>query len=72
MRQDSKVPTGTHDSAALSVRGLRHSYGPLETIAGIDLEVPAHGVLGLVGPSGCGKSTLLELICGLRDRKSTR
>jgi NitT/TauT family transport system ATP-binding protein len=67
VRQDTKVPTGNHDSAALSVRGLRHSYGDLETIAGIDLEIPAHGVLGLVGPSGCGKSTLLELICGLRD-----
>ncbi len=67
MRQDTKVPIGNHDSAALSARGLRHSHGPLETIAGIDLEVPAHGVLGLVGPSGCGKSTLLELVCGLRD-----
>ena len=33
----------------------------------LDLEAPAHGVLGLVGPSGCGKSTLLELICGLRE-----
>ena len=48
-------------------RGLRHSYGDLETISSLDLEVPAEGVLGLVGPSGCGKSTLLELVCGLRE-----
>ncbi|MET0307050.1 MAG: ABC transporter ATP-binding protein [Solirubrobacterales bacterium] len=49
------------------MRGLAHSYGELEAIAQLDLEVPAHGVLGLVGPSGCGKSTLLELIAGLQE-----
>ena len=51
----------------VSVRGLRHAYGELEAIERLDLEVSAHGVLGLVGPSGCGKSTLLELICGLQE-----
>lgn len=52
---------------AVEIRGLRHSYGELTTLAGVDLEVPHAGVLGLVGPSGCGKSTLLELVCGLRE-----
>jgi NitT/TauT family transport system ATP-binding protein len=52
---------------AVSVRGLWHSYGELRTVAGLDLHVPAHGVLGLVGPSGCGKSTLLELVAGLQE-----
>jgi ABC-type nitrate/sulfonate/bicarbonate transport system ATPase subunit len=51
----------------VSIRGLSHSYGELEAIERLDLEVPAHGVLGLVGPSGCGKSTLLELIAGLQQ-----
>ncbi len=51
----------------VSARALTHSYGELRTLERIDLEVEAHGVLGLVGPSGCGKSTLLELICGLRE-----
>jgi ABC-type nitrate/sulfonate/bicarbonate transport system ATPase subunit len=51
----------------VSIRGLEHSYADLQTIDGIDLNVPAHGVLGLVGPSGCGKSTLLELIAGLQN-----
>ncbi|HXV05868.1 MAG TPA: ABC transporter ATP-binding protein, partial [Solirubrobacterales bacterium] len=54
-------------AAPVSIRALRHSYGELRTIERLDLEVGAHGVLGLVGPSGCGKSTLLELICGLRE-----
>jgi ABC-type nitrate/sulfonate/bicarbonate transport system ATPase subunit len=66
-RSPSATPRG---GAALSVRDLGHSYGELETIAGLDLEVGASGVLGVVGPSGCGKSTLLELICGLRDPRS--
>ena len=53
--------------AAVAIRGLSHSFGELEVIAGLDLEAPAHTVLGLVGPSGCGKSTLLEILCGLRE-----
>lgn len=51
----------------LSIRAISHAYGELRAIERLDLEVPAHGVLGLVGPSGCGKSTLLELIAGLRE-----
>ncbi len=62
-------PARTRDGgagAALRIRGLRHAYGQLQTIALLNLEAPAHEVLGLVGPSGCGKSTLLELISGLQ------
>jgi NitT/TauT family transport system ATP-binding protein len=55
------------DGVAVSIRDLGHSYGELTTIERLDLELPAHGVLGLVGPSGCGKSTLLELIAGLQE-----
>ncbi len=51
----------------VSIRGLSHSYGELEAIERLDMEVPEQGVLGLVGPSGCGKSTLLELIAGLQQ-----
>jgi ABC-type nitrate/sulfonate/bicarbonate transport system ATPase subunit len=81
VRQDTNVPTEARDFAAGSgspagadragagvrARGLRHAYGELTTIAGLDIEAPAHRVLGLVGPSGCGKSTLLELISGLQE-----
>jgi NitT/TauT family transport system ATP-binding protein len=52
----------------ISIRGLRHAYGELQTIAQLDLEASPHTVIGLVGPSGCGKSTLLELIAGLREQ----
>jgi NitT/TauT family transport system ATP-binding protein len=52
---------------SVSIRGLGHSYGELQTIERLDLELPEREVVGLVGPSGCGKSTLLELICGLLE-----
>ncbi len=53
--------------AGVAIRGLSHSFAELEVLAELDLEAPAHTVLGLVGPSGCGKSTLLEILCGLRE-----
>jgi NitT/TauT family transport system ATP-binding protein len=60
--------TGPNDAgAAVAIRRLAHSFGPLEVLGGLDLEAPPHAVLGLVGPSGCGKSTLLEILCGLRE-----
>jgi ABC-type nitrate/sulfonate/bicarbonate transport system ATPase subunit len=69
MTPPSSVP-GTEEGVSLSA--LRHAYGELQTLAAIDLEVPAGDVVGLVGPSGCGKSTLLELICGLREQTGGR
>jgi len=59
----SAVEAGT----GVAIRGLSHAYGALRTIERLDLEVEAHGALGIVGPSGCGKSTLLELIAGLQQ-----
>jgi NitT/TauT family transport system ATP-binding protein len=65
---EARSPAGADDAAAgVSIRGLRHAYGELTTIERLDLEAPAHRVLGIVGPSGCGKSTLLELISGLQQ-----
>jgi NitT/TauT family transport system ATP-binding protein len=53
--------------AAIEIAGLRHRFGELEVLDGIDLRVGAGEVIGVVGPSGCGKSTLLELIGGLLE-----
>ncbi len=54
-------------AAGLSIRGVSHAYGELQTLDAVRLEVGADGVIGLVEPWGCGKSTLLELICGLQE-----
>ena len=46
----------------LLVEGLHKSFGTLEVLAGIDLEVAEHEVICLIGASGSGKSTLLRCI----------
>ncbi|MBT9386154.1 ABC transporter permease subunit [Pseudooceanicola sp. CBS1P-1] len=48
------------DGGSLSIRGLRLSYGSLEVLRGIDLDVPKGSVTCIIGPSGSGKSTLLR------------
>ncbi|OHV78354.1 ABC transporter ATP-binding protein [Ensifer sp. LCM 4579] len=49
----------------LKISNLRKSYGSLEILKDISLEIEEGGFLVLVGPSGCGKSTLLNTIAGL-------
>jgi len=52
--------TGT--GAALMIEGLHKSFGRIEVLRGIDLEVAEHEVICLIGASGSGKSTLLRCI----------
>jgi multiple sugar transport system ATP-binding protein len=49
----------------LKISNLRKSYGSLEILKDINIEIEKGGFLVLVGPSGCGKSTLLNTIAGL-------
>jgi multiple sugar transport system ATP-binding protein len=51
--------------AELKLRGVRKSYGAVEIIKGVDLDVEDREFVVFVGPSGCGKSTLLRMIAGL-------
>jgi ABC-2 type transport system ATP-binding protein len=56
--------------AAISVRGLRKSYGELEAVRGIDFEVGAGEVFALLGPNGAGKTTTVEILEGHRKRSA--
>ena len=49
-------------TAAISIRGLRKSFGPIEVLKNIDLEVAEGEVVCVIGPSGSGKSTLLRCV----------
>jgi ABC-2 type transport system ATP-binding protein len=50
---------------AIAVSGLRKSFGEKEAVAGIDLEIAAGSLAGLVGPNGAGKTTSLSMMTGL-------
>jgi len=50
---------------AIEVRGLRKSFGEKEAVAGVDLEIAAGSLAGLVGPNGAGKTTSLLMMTGL-------
>ncbi|MBK1661581.1 ABC transporter ATP-binding protein [Paracraurococcus ruber] len=50
---------------SLRLTGIRHAYGPVDILRGVDLHVRPGEILCLLGPSGCGKTTLLRLVAGL-------
>ena len=51
--------------AAVVIRGLRKSFREREALRGLDLDVAAGSVFGLVGPNGSGKTTLFRILAGL-------
>ncbi|HYY20920.1 MAG TPA: ABC transporter ATP-binding protein [Thermoleophilaceae bacterium] len=55
---------------AIRVRGLRKSYGPIEAVRGVDLEVAPGEVFAFLGPNGAGKTTTVEILEGYRARDS--
>ncbi len=55
---------------SLSLRNVHKSFGSVEVLTDINLEVEEGEFVIFVGPSGCGKSTLLRIIAGLEDATS--
>ena len=53
--------------ASVTLNTVRKSYGALEVIHGVSLDIQDGEFVALVGPSGCGKSTLLRMIAGLEE-----
>ncbi|MBX2886771.1 MAG: sn-glycerol-3-phosphate ABC transporter ATP-binding protein UgpC [Granulosicoccus sp.] len=53
--------------ASLTLRNVRKSYGDVQVMHGVDLDIVDGEFVVFVGPSGCGKSTLLRMIAGLEE-----
>ena len=51
--------------ADVQIKDIRKSYGAVEVIHGLNVDIADGEFVALVGPSGCGKSTLLRMIAGL-------
>ena len=51
--------------AEVAIRDLRKSFGALEILHGVSIDIAEGEFVVLVGPSGCGKSTLLRMLAGL-------
>jgi ABC-2 type transport system ATP-binding protein len=62
----SRSPAG--DEAAITVSGLRMSYGTYEAVRGIDFEVARGEIFAFLGPNGAGKTTTVEICEGFRKR----
>lgn len=55
-------------TTAISVRGLKKSYGDLAAVDGIDFDVAEGECFGILGPNGAGKTTTVEILEGYRTR----
>ncbi|MGY3604201.1 MULTISPECIES: ABC transporter ATP-binding protein [unclassified Bradyrhizobium] len=67
-RASSDRVEGAHP--LLVIRGLTKSYGGLDAVAGVDMDLPHGRITGLIGPNGAGKTTLLNVISGVERATS--
>jgi len=51
--------------ASISLNNIKKSYGDVDVIKGVGMEISDGEFMVIVGPSGCGKSTLLRMVAGL-------
>ena len=61
----SVVDAGFLLHGIIEIHDCWKSYGSVQALSSIHLQIPAERTVVLIGPSGCGKSTLLRLIIGL-------
>jgi ABC-2 type transport system ATP-binding protein len=52
-------------SAAIVAQQLKRSFGDIDAVRGVDLEVQTGSIYGFLGPNGAGKSTMVKMLCTL-------
>jgi ABC-type sugar transport system ATPase subunit len=62
--------TATAGAPLLQLRDVGKAFGPVQALAGIDLDIPAGQVTALVGDNGAGKTTLIKCIAGIHEPSS--
>lgn len=65
--QNASQQVEEHESAKLTIRGLRKRFEGTDTLHGLDFDVFAGEFLSILGPSGCGKTTTLRILIGLLE-----
>ena len=63
----STTPVWTPDQPMVSIKDLHKSFGDLEVLKGVSLDVMKGEVICVIGPSGSGKSTLIRCVNALND-----
>ena len=64
--------TKSNAPTVVQLRGVRLDYGKVSALDGVDLDIPAGRMVGLIGPDGVGKSSLLALVSGARRIQAGR
>lgn len=64
--------TAPSTTPLLAIRGLRASYGKIEALKGVDLEINPGEIVSLIGANGAGKSTLMMTVFGRPRARSGR
>lgn len=64
MSQAPAITNREYDTA-ISVRGLYKSFGSVNAVVNLNLDVPSSSIYGFLGPNGSGKSTTIRMMCGL-------
>jgi zinc transport system ATP-binding protein len=59
-------PSPSDHAPVIQARGVRVTLGDNEVLKGVDLDVPAGGLVALIGPNGSGKTTFLRAVLGLQ------
>ena len=66
-RKEASAQYEFHRRPVLGARGLRKSYGSVDALDGVDIDVYEHEILAIVGDNGAGKSTLVRVLSGLEQ-----